>query len=156
MSVRGECLCGLVEFEVDLPFHKFVKCYCSRCRSATGSAFAANAYVSPAAFRWLSGKDNVARFDLSNARSFSTSFCRGCGSPLPHATRSGARNHHPRRIAAKRSRGIAHCRLMLGITCPLAFRCNQSPDRCMKPTWCRLSSYGQAPSAGKIRSIGPR
>src|SRR3954469_2112904 len=89
MSVRGECLCGLVEFEADLPFRKFVKCHCSRCRSATGSAFAANAYVSPSAFRWLSGKDNVARFDLSNAQSFSTSFCRICGSPLPHATRSG-------------------------------------------------------------------
>ena len=70
-------------------FSKFVKCHCSRCRNATGSAFAANAYVSPPAFRWLSGEDNVARFDLSTARSFSTSFCRNCGSPLPHATRSG-------------------------------------------------------------------
>ncbi len=89
MSVRGGCLCGLVEFEADLPFSKFVKCHCSRCRNATGSAFAANVYVSPPAFRWLSGEDIVARFDLSTARSFSTSFCRNCGSPLPHATRSG-------------------------------------------------------------------
>jgi hypothetical protein len=32
---------------------------------------------------------DVARFDLPNAQSFSTSFCRSCGSPLPHATRSG-------------------------------------------------------------------
>jgi hypothetical protein len=39
--------------------------------------------------RWLSGQDHVARFDLAQARSFSTSFCRECGSPLPHATRSG-------------------------------------------------------------------
>jgi hypothetical protein len=89
MTVRGGCLCGFVEFEVDLPFIKFVKCHCSRCRRATGSAFAANAYVLPQAFRWLSGRDHVARFDLPLARSFSTSFCRECGSPLPHATRSG-------------------------------------------------------------------
>src|SRR4051812_41985236 len=89
MAVRGGCLCGVVEFEVDLPFSKFVKCHCSRCRHATGSAFATNAYVSPSAFRWLSGAANVTRFDLSTARSFSTSFCRSCGSPLPHATRSG-------------------------------------------------------------------
>src|SRR3977135_816888 len=89
MTVRGGCLCGLVEFEVDLPFTKFVKCHCSRCRRATGSAFAANAYVLPQAFRWLSGQDRVARFDLPQAHSFSTSFCCGCGSPLPHATRSG-------------------------------------------------------------------
>ena len=89
MSVRGGCLCGLVTFEADLPFGKFIKCHCSRCRSATGSAFAANAYVPPAAFRWLAGADMVARFDLPAARSFSTAFCRVCGAPLPHATRSG-------------------------------------------------------------------
>jgi hypothetical protein len=89
MTVRGECLCGLVRFRVDLPFNKFVKCHCSRCRNATGSAFATNGYVAPSAFRWLSGEAHVARFDLPAARSFSTSFCRDCGSPLPHATRSG-------------------------------------------------------------------
>jgi hypothetical protein len=89
MSVRGGCLCGSVEFEADLPFSKFVRCHCSRCRSATGSTFSANAYVLPRAFHWLSGEDKVTRFDLPTARSFSTSFCRNCGSPLPHATRSG-------------------------------------------------------------------
>jgi hypothetical protein len=89
MTVRGGCLCGTVEFEVELPFTKFVKCHCSRCRSASGSAFAANAYVLPPAFRWLAGEHRVARFDLPLARSFSTSFCRDCGAPLPHATRSG-------------------------------------------------------------------
>jgi hypothetical protein len=89
VTVRGACLCGSVEFEAELPFIKFVRCHCSRCRKATGSAFAANAYVLPQAFRWISGEDQVARFDLPRARSFSTSFCRGCGSPLPRATRSG-------------------------------------------------------------------
>jgi hypothetical protein len=29
------------------------------------------------------------RYDLPQARSFATSFCRVCGSPLPHLTRSG-------------------------------------------------------------------
>ena len=58
-------------------------------RKATGSAFAANAYVVPAALRWTRGVENVVRFDLPEARSFSTSFCRRCGSPLPHGTRSG-------------------------------------------------------------------
>jgi hypothetical protein len=87
--VHGGCLCQTVGFEADLPFVKFVKCHCSRCRNATGSAFAANAYVLPSAFRWTRGQENVVRFDLPEARSFSTSFCRRCGSPLPHNTRSG-------------------------------------------------------------------
>jgi Glutathione-dependent formaldehyde-activating enzyme len=60
MRVRGGCLCQSVAFEVDLPLVKFIKCYCSRCRGATGSAFAANAYVLPTAFRWTSGAENVA------------------------------------------------------------------------------------------------
>jgi hypothetical protein len=89
MRVRGGCLCQSVAFEAELPLVKFVKCHCSRCRRATGSAFAANAYVWPEAFRWTSGQEQVVRFDLPEARSFATSFCRQCGSPLPHATRSG-------------------------------------------------------------------
>ena len=89
MLVRGGCLCRSVAFEVQLPFGKFLRCHCSRCRGATGSAFAVNAYVLPAAFRWTRGEDKVVRFDLPDARSFSTAFCRVCGSPLPHATRSG-------------------------------------------------------------------
>jgi len=87
--MRGGCLCGRVTFEADPPVLKFVRCHCSRCRRATGSAYAANLYVAPASFRWTAGEDQVARFDLPEARSFSTSFCRACGSPLPHATRSG-------------------------------------------------------------------
>lgn len=89
MAVRGGCLCGSVEFEVELPFTRFIRCHCSRCRAASGSTFSTNAYVLPDAFRWLLGQDSVVRFDLPQARSFSTSFCRSCGSPLPHATRSG-------------------------------------------------------------------
>ena len=88
-TVHGSCLCGAVAFEVDAPFLKFVNCLCSRCRKATGSAYASNAVVLPNAFRWLRGEDHVVRFDLSTARSFATCFCRTCGSPLPHGTRSG-------------------------------------------------------------------
>jgi hypothetical protein len=89
MQVRGGCLCGSVGFEAELPFTKFVRCHCSRCRGATGSGNAVNAYVLPEAFRWTAGEDKIQRFDLPEARSFSTAFCRRCGSPLPHATRSG-------------------------------------------------------------------
>ena len=89
MDLRGSCLCGAVSYQVQLPFTKFVNCHCSRCRKATGSAHAANAYVLPGAFRWTGGEKLVTRFDLPQARSFATSFCARCGSPLPHLTRSG-------------------------------------------------------------------
>ncbi|MGO9397989.1 MAG: GFA family protein [Xanthobacteraceae bacterium] len=89
MTAHGSCLCGSVTFAVDLPFDRFVHCHCSRCRKATGMAHAGNAVVKAAALRWLRGGELVVRYDLPTARSFATSFCRRCGSPLPHFTRSG-------------------------------------------------------------------
>jgi hypothetical protein len=88
-SVRGSCLCGSVRFEVELPFRTFRYCHCSRCRKATGSAFAANLFVEPAQFEWISGEDSLTRFDLPEARHFASCFCNRCGSPLPRLTRGG-------------------------------------------------------------------
>lgn len=85
----GSCLCGRVAYEVDLPFLAFRNCHCSRCRKASGSAYATNALVAPASFRWRRGEGEVVRFDLPQAHSFSVAFCRQCGSQLPHSTRSG-------------------------------------------------------------------
>ena len=45
--------------------------------------------MTPGQFAWTSGHDQVVRFDLPAARSFATTFCRRCGAPLPHHTRSG-------------------------------------------------------------------
>jgi len=87
--LRGSCLCGVVSYEIKAPFLRFAHCHCSRCRKATGSAHASNLYVSPAQFKWTSGHDHVMRFDLPVARSFATTFCKHCGTPLPHHTRSG-------------------------------------------------------------------
>jgi hypothetical protein len=89
MTARGGCLCGAVAYEIDLPADRFVNCHCSRCRKATGAAHASNLVVKAAAFRWRAGAENVARYDLPTARSFATCFCRTCGAPLPHRTRSG-------------------------------------------------------------------
>ncbi len=89
MTVKGSCLCGAVAFEVDTPFDRFVHCHCSRCRKATGTAHASNAIVKADALHWLRGEALVTRYDLPTARSFATAFCRQCGAPLPHLTRSG-------------------------------------------------------------------
>ena len=85
----GSCLCGAVRYRVEGPFLSFVHCHCSRCYKATGTGHATNLYAAPARFRWISGQDSTVRFDLPTARSFATTFCRHCGSPLPHHTRSG-------------------------------------------------------------------
>jgi hypothetical protein len=87
LMLHGSCMCGSVDYEVQPPFQHFVNCHCSRCRKATGSAYAANAVVEAAAFRWTRGERQVRRFDLPQARSFAIGFCGACGSPVPHVTR---------------------------------------------------------------------
>jgi hypothetical protein len=87
-TFRGSCLCGEVAFEVDGPFDLFLNCHCSRCRKATGTAHSCEVIVKAPALRWLRGEASVVRFDLPEARSFATAFCRTCGSPMPHLTRS--------------------------------------------------------------------
>lgn len=88
-AIKGCCLCGAVRFEITLPFVAFRYCHCPRCRKATGTAHASNIFVKPDQLVWLSGKDQTTRYDLREAKRFSTSFCRTCGSPVPRLSRDG-------------------------------------------------------------------
>lgn len=87
--IKGSCLCGKVGYEIYPPFLGFHYCHCPRCQKATGSAYIANLFVPPEQIKWTSGEDKVVRFDLPEARSFSTCFCNICGSAMPHLTRTG-------------------------------------------------------------------
>jgi len=89
--LNGSCLCGAVRYRVQAPFIRFAHCHCSRCRKATGSGHATNLVVQPANLEWIQGRDQVQRFDLPSAKSFSTAVCRTCGSPVPRLSRDGQR-----------------------------------------------------------------
>src|ERR1044071_5722749 len=91
----GSCLCGAVRYRVRGPFMRFVHCHCSRCRKATGSAHATNLIAEAANLEWIAGRDHTQRFDLPSAKSFATTVCRTCGSPVPRRPAFC----HPRRIA---------------------------------------------------------
>ena len=88
-NITGSCLCGSVRYEIAPPFRMFQYCHCSRCRKATGAAHSANLFVPPAQFSWLSGAQNVGRFEHPQAKHFATGFCKTCGSPLPWLAKSG-------------------------------------------------------------------
>jgi hypothetical protein len=88
---HGSCLCKAVQYEVELPFERFMYCHCTRCRKATGSPHAANGFVKPEAFHWTQGESLVKRYDLPEAKRFGLQFCTHCGSKVPHRTRDGAR-----------------------------------------------------------------
>jgi hypothetical protein len=81
-AFEGSCLCGAVTYRVKAPFKQFAHCHCGRCRKATGTGHATNLYAEPGNFEWVTGAELTVRFDLPSAKSFSTTFCRTCGSPL--------------------------------------------------------------------------
>ncbi len=87
--MKGSCLCGTVTYEIDPPFRTFQYCHCSRCRKVSGSAYAPNIFVPPEQFRWLSGEQQLGRFEHPTAKYFASSFCKNCGSSLPWVVKGG-------------------------------------------------------------------
>src|SRR5258708_38108072 len=63
--LTGSCLCGGIAYEVDAPASAINYCNCSKCRKASGSAFAANVSVPRDAFRWVRGQDAVRSYESS-------------------------------------------------------------------------------------------
>ena len=88
-KIKGSCLCGDVTYQFFGPVKVFQYCHCSRCQKITGSAHASNIIIDPDKFEWTTGKEQVGRFELPEAKYFSSSFCKTCGSSLPWLTQSG-------------------------------------------------------------------
>lgn len=88
-AVTGSCLCRKVSYRIDGNMGVFQHCHCSRCRKFTGSAYAANLFVAPGDFHWLTGEEQVGRYDPRETRYFATAFCTNCGSSLPWLSKSG-------------------------------------------------------------------
>lgn len=77
---KGSCLCGAVTYELRSELGPIVMCHCSKCRKASGTAYATNSPVAVKDFSVLSGKDALAEFE-STPGVFRV-FCRHCASPL--------------------------------------------------------------------------
>lgn len=88
--MKGSCLCGAVNYQIEPPFKVFQYCHCSRCQKFTGSAHAANIFVSPEKFSWLTGEELVGRFEPKDTKYFATCFCKQCGGSLPWLAKQGA------------------------------------------------------------------
>ena len=83
--MKGSCLCGLVNFEVDPPFPWLYQCHCSLCRKQGGSVSNTGMIVAADRFRWLSGEAAISRWQRSTG--FRSHFCSRCGAPVPNPLR---------------------------------------------------------------------
>lgn len=82
-KLTGSCLCGVVKFEIEGNLDSFYLCHCGWCQKDTGSAHAANLFLSSATLNWISGKDKVTNYHLPETEHYK-SFCSICGSALPN------------------------------------------------------------------------
>ena len=78
---HGQCLCGALQYEVGGPFSLMLHCHCSMCRKHHGTAFATFLAAPLDSFKWISGEDNLERFQSSEKGH--RPFCRTCGSVGP-------------------------------------------------------------------------
>jgi len=89
-TFSGRCLCGAVQYSVTTEIEDFYFCHCEQCRKITGSAFASNILTKPVNVNWISGSENVKRFDYPGLRTFTKVFCSNCGSGLPFLNEKGS------------------------------------------------------------------
>jgi hypothetical protein len=84
--IRGSCLCGGVQFEIDEAVGPFELCHCSRCRKTSGSAFVAGLGVRVRDFRLISGSELIRAYEAPLVEfppPYRVTFCSTCGSPVP-------------------------------------------------------------------------
>src|SRR5262249_14449684 len=78
--IKGSCLCGGVQYEIETDLGPVTNCHCSQCRKASGAAFASNASVPTEAFRFVSGAELLREGESSPGKR--RCFCGRCGSPI--------------------------------------------------------------------------
>ena len=80
--MRGRCLCGQVEFEIEGDLSKIYQCHCSLCRKQGGSSSNSAIIVEARNFRWIAGQEHISSY--VRATGFRSDFCARCGSPVPN------------------------------------------------------------------------
>jgi len=78
--VNGGCFCGRVRYAVLAPLLNARSCHCSRCRKAFSGAGSAYAEVASGAFRWVSGEEQLTRYETGAG--WGLCFCRTCGTTI--------------------------------------------------------------------------
>lgn len=77
---QGSCLCGGVRYTLDAELASIQLCHCSRCRKASGTAFATNSPVPAEKFSLQSGAALLREYESSPGKF--RAFCSRCGAPV--------------------------------------------------------------------------
>jgi len=79
MMIKGSCMCGAVEYEIELMPEQIYNCHCSKCRKAHGAAFATQALAKGDTLKILKGKEMLKEYTGGKGV---RAFCSHCGSRM--------------------------------------------------------------------------
>lgn len=77
---QGSCLCGGVQVQLNGPIASVIHCHCSRCRKASGTAYATNGFVARSDLQISAGAELLTAFESAPGKH--RHFCKVCGSPV--------------------------------------------------------------------------
>lgn len=78
--MKGSCLCGAIEYEIDKLDMPISHCHCRTCRKAHAAMFVSVAGVMREDFRWVKGEEKLKAYESSPGKN--RYFCSECGSHL--------------------------------------------------------------------------
>lgn len=76
----GTCLCAAVALEVEGGIEAIIHCHCSKCRKASGTAFATNGFIQARGLRITRGEQSIRTYESAPGRR--RHFCGICAAPL--------------------------------------------------------------------------
>lgn len=79
-TMKGRCLCGLIQYEVKKIEERMGHCHCSMCRKFHGAAFATLGEAKTENFYWIGGENYLKSYVAANGTT--RKFCENCGSSL--------------------------------------------------------------------------
>ena len=97
LSAAGQCLCGAVAFEIDVPARWAWHDHSAASRRAHGAAYATYVGSWRSRFRITRGSGKISRFEDKTTRT-ARSFCAGCGTPIMYE-----RFHSPQMVNIPRA-----------------------------------------------------
>jgi hypothetical protein len=83
VQAAGQCICGAIKFEIDVPARWAWHDHSEASRRAHGAAYVTYVGSYKSRFRILKGSENITRFEDKPGRGVRR-FCTGCGTPLAY------------------------------------------------------------------------
>ena len=78
--IKGQCLCGTVQYQYDGEIEQSILCYCQHCQQAQGSIAGWNSPIDQTKFQFISGQDQLKEY--LHTPNKARVFCQNCGSPI--------------------------------------------------------------------------